>query len=170
MRGLWLFLRSAFWTMAFPGFFAGYLPWRYFGVREVDFDWTDPLHLLAASLIALGATLLLTCIHEFAARGRGTLSPADPPKKLVVEGLYRYVRNPMYVSVMTIVAGEIILMRSDALATYWLAFCVAANLFVRGYEEPYLRAQFGASYDDYVRRVGRWLPRFPPRGRVSKSR
>jgi protein-S-isoprenylcysteine O-methyltransferase Ste14 len=103
--------------------------------------------------------LLLTCIYEFAARGRGTLSPVDPPKELVVQGLYRYVRNPMYLSVLTIVAGEIILTRSSALLWYWLAFFVAANLFVRGYEEPYLRAQFGESYDRYRRDVGRWIPR-----------
>lgn len=160
MNGVRLFLRSAFWTIAFPGFFAGFLPWRYFGLREVDFDMTNPLHLLGGLLIALGAALLLTCIYEFAARGRGTLSPADPPSTLVVQGLYRYVRNPMYLSVLTIVAGEIILTRSVELTMYWLAFFVAANVFVRGYEEPYLRRQFGVSYDDYMRRVGRWVPRF----------
>ena len=166
MRGLWLFLRSAFWTIAFPGFFAGYLPWRYFGVSEVDFRWTNPLHLFAGLLITLGALLLLTCIYEFAAQGRGTLSPADPPKELVVQGLYRYVRNPMYLSVLTIVAGEIILTRSSALLWYWLAFFVAANLFVRGYEEPYLRSRFGESYERYSREVGRWIPRLGPAGRA----
>ena len=161
MRGFWLLLRSAFWTIALPGFFAGYLPWRYFGVSQVAFDWTNPLHLVAGLLIASGAMLLLTCIYEFAARGRGTLSPADPPKELVVQGLYRYVRNPMYVSVLTIVAGEIILTRSSDLLWYWLAFFVASNLFVRGYEEPYLRRQFGESYERYTRDVGRWIPRRP---------
>ena len=159
MRGFWLSLRSAFWTIAFPGFFAGYVPWRYFGVSQVDFRWTSPPHLIAGLLIALGVTLLLTCIYEFAARGRGTLSPADPPTELVVQGLYRYVRNPMYLSVLTIVAGEIILTRSVVLLWYWLAFFVAANLFVRAYEEPYLRRQFGESYERYVRDVGRWIPR-----------
>ena len=161
MRGIWLFLRSAFWTIAFPGIIAGFVPWRYFGVSQVDFNWTYPLHLVAALLIASGAMLLLTCIYEFAARGRGTLSPVDPPKELVVQGLYRYVRNPMYVSVLTIVAGEIILTRSSDLLWYWLAFFVAANLFVRGYEEPYLRQQFGDSYERYTRTVGRWIPRWP---------
>ena len=159
MRGFWLFLRSAFWTFAFPGFFAGFVPWRYFGVSEVDFDPANPLHLLGALLISLGAMLLLACIYEFAARGRGTLSPADPPKELVVQGLYRYVRNPMYLSVLTVVAGEIILTRSSALAVYWLVFFGAATLFVRGYEEPYLRRQFGESYERYARDVGRWIPR-----------
>lgn len=160
MRGFWLFLRSAFWTLALPGFFAGFLPWRYFGVSEVDLDWGNPVHLLALALIASGAALLTWCIVDFARRGRGTLSPADPPKELVVQGLYRYVRNPMYLSVLTIVAGEIILTRSGALLVYWLVFFVCTNLFVMGYEEPYLRRQFGASYERYVQTVGRWIPRF----------
>jgi protein-S-isoprenylcysteine O-methyltransferase Ste14 len=161
MRGIGLFLRSAFWTLAFPGFFAGFVPWRYFGVSEVDFDPGNSLHLVGALFIASGAALLLACIYEFAARGRGTLSPADPPKKLVVRGLYRYVRNPMYLSVLTIVAGEIMLTRSTELAVYWLVFLAVANVFVRGYEEPYLKRQFGESYESYTRDVSRWIPRWP---------
>ena len=168
-RSLWLFLRSAFWTLAFPGFFAGFVPWRYFGLSDVQFDWADPLHLLGGALMAAGAALLLTCIYEFARSGRGTLSPADPPKELVVQGLYRYVRNPMYLSVLTIVAGEIILTRSSALLWYWLTFFLAANLFVRGYEEPYLRRQFGESYQRYTREVGRWLPRFRVERRAQRA-
>ena len=160
MRGLWLFLRSAFWTLALPGFFAGFLPWRSFGVSEVDFDSGNPVHLLAGVCITLGAALLIWCIVDFARRGRGTLSPADPPKELVVQGLYRYVRNPMYLSVLTIVLGEILLTRSIPLLWYWLGFFAATNLFVMGYEEPTLRKQFGESYDRYTRTVGRWIPRF----------
>lgn len=159
MRGLWLFVRSAFWTLAFPGFLAGFLPWRYFGVSEVVISWTNRLHLLGLMLVALGSALLIACIVEFARRGRETLSPVDPPKELVVQGLYRYVRNPMYLSVLTIVAGEIILTRSGALLVYWLAFLTCATLFVRGYEEPYLRRQFGESYTAYTQTVGRWIPR-----------
>jgi protein-S-isoprenylcysteine O-methyltransferase Ste14 len=159
MRGVWLFLRSAFWTIAFPGFFAGFVPWRYFGVSAGDFNWSSPLHLVAALFIATGAALLLTCIYEFAARGRGTLSPADPPTELVVHGLYRYVRNPMYLSVMTIVTGEILLTRSVELLWYLVIFFLAASVFVRSYEEPYLKSRFGESYERYMQNVGRWLPR-----------
>ena len=159
MRGLWLFLRSAFWTLAFPGFFAGFLPWRYFGVSDVLIDWTNPLHLVGLVLIALGSVLLIACIVEFARRGRGTLSPADPPKELVVQGLYRYVRNPMYLSVSTIVLGEVMLTKSIPLFIYWVTWFACVNLFVMGYEEPYLRRQFGESYAAYTRSVGRWIPR-----------
>ena len=164
MRVLSLALRSIMWTMLLPGFFAGYLPWRYFGVSAVAFSWRDPLHVVGAVLVASGAALLITCIWEFARSGRGTLSPADPPKELVVQGLYRYVRNPMYLSVLTIVLGEILLTRSVALLVYWLAFFTATNLFVMGYEEPYLRRQFGESYERYTREVGRWIP--SAKGRV----
>lgn len=159
MKAVSLFLRSLFWTLLFPGFFAGFLPWTYFGVSEVDLDWSSPAHIAGLVLIASGAALLIACIVDFARKGRGTLSPVDPPKELVVQGLYRYVRNPMYLSVLTIVAGEIILTRSGPLLVYWLIFFLCANLFVRGYEEPYLRRQFGDPYDRYSRSVGRWLPR-----------
>lgn len=160
MRGLSLALRSILWTLLLPGIFAFYLPWRYFGVSVVDFNWRDPLHVIGGVLIASGAALLFTCIWEFARSGRGTLSPVDPPKELVVQGLYRYVRNPMYLSVLTIVLGDILLTRSIPLLVYWATFVAAANLFVTGYEEPYLRQQFGDSYEKYTRSVGRWIPKF----------
>src|SRR5262245_17040757 len=121
---VWLGLRSLFWTVAFPGLFAGYLPWRYFGVSKVVIDWHDPLYLLGLAAIAAGTLLLLTCIWEFAHSGRGTLSPADPPSSLVVRGLYRYVRNPMYLSVTAIVLGEVLLTRSPALLLYWAVWFV----------------------------------------------
>jgi protein-S-isoprenylcysteine O-methyltransferase Ste14 len=83
----------------------------------------------------------------------------------VVRGLYRYVRNPMYVGVSAIVLGEALLMRSSALLLYWAGFFTLANLFVLLYEEPALRRRFGPSYDAYKKRVGRWIPTL--RGRAS---
>jgi len=156
---VWLALRSLLWTILFPGFFAGYVPWRFFGLgyTQVDMFRSSPLGL---ACIGLGAALLAACIFEFARSGRGTLSPVDPPRQLVVRGLYRYVRNPMYLSVTTIVLGEALLTQSQALAVYWAIWFLGANLFVIGYEEPTLRRRFGASYDNYIQQVGRWIPRF----------
>lgn len=94
--------------------------------------------------------------------GRGTLSPVDPPRELVIRGLYRYVRNPMYVGVSLIVLGEAALTRSRALLLYWAVFFAAVNVFVIGYEEPNLRRRFGESYERYTQRVGRWIPRRRP--------
>ena len=155
-----LLLRSLLWTVLLPGMIAGFVPWRYFGVSRVRLDLSSPADLLGIVLVALGIALLGACIWEFARRGRGTLSPVDPPKELVVQGLYRYMRNPMYVGVSLIILGEAALASSTALVVYWALFFAMANLFIRLYEEPTLRAQFGESYERYTQRVGRWLPRF----------
>jgi protein-S-isoprenylcysteine O-methyltransferase Ste14 len=160
--GFWsiasLTVRSLLWTILLPGLFAGYLPWRFFGLGQTRVELANPLHVLGLACIAAGAALLAACIAEFARTGQGTLSPLDPPRHLVVRGLYRYVRNPMYLSVTTIVLGEVLLTRSVALASYMAVWFVAVNLFVIGYEEPTLRDQFGPSYVEYTRQVGRWIP------------
>ena len=161
---VWLAFRSLLWTALLPGVLAGYLPWAFFGLREVRLDWRDPAQLAGLLCIGLGAALLGACIWEFARSGRGTLAPVDPPRELVVRGLYRYVRNPMYLSVTTIVFGEWLLSGSRALLVYWAVWFAAVNLFVIGYEEPTLRQRFGASYEQYTQRVGRWLPSFRSAG------
>jgi protein-S-isoprenylcysteine O-methyltransferase Ste14 len=168
---LWLALRSIAWAVLLPGMFAGYLPWRYFGLGQIQLDLHDPLHLLALLCIVGGSALLGACIWEFARSGHGTLSPADPPKELVVRGLYRYVRNPMYLSVTLIILGQLLLTRSRGLFLYWLVWFIGANLFVIGYEEPHLRRRFGASYERYTAEVGRWIPRLRSSGgRIKAAR
>ncbi len=157
---IWLAVRSLAWTVLLPGLFAGYLPWRFFGLAHVQLSLQSPVHVLGLLCIGLGAVLLGTCIWEFARTGRGTLAPVDPPRELVVRGLYRYVRNPMYLSVTVMVLGEFLLTWSRPLLVYWAAWFVAVNLFVIGYEEPTLRRRFGVAYDHYTQQVGRWLPRF----------
>jgi protein-S-isoprenylcysteine O-methyltransferase Ste14 len=164
MRGAWLAIRSVTWALAFPGVIAGYVPWRYFGLSRITVDPLRPAHAAGLLSIGVGAALLAACILEFARRGRGTLSPLDPPRTLVVRGLYRYVRNPMYVAVTAVLLGEALLLQSRALVVYWAVFFACVNLFVIGYEEPALRARFGESYDEYRRHVRRWIPRVPLRG------
>lgn len=159
LGGAWLAARSLFWSVILPGTVAGYLPWRYFGLSAVQLDFSEPLHLAGGLLFLTGALLLVLCIREFAVSGRGTLAPMDPPRELVVAGLYRYVRNPMYLSVATILLGELLLTRSTGLLLFASVWFVIVNLFVLGYEEPALRRRFGASYESYASRVGRWLPR-----------
>ena len=158
---VWLAVRSLLWTILFPGFFAGYVPWRFFGLGQIRLEELNPTSFLGLMCIGLGVVLLAACIVEFARSGRGTLSPVDPPRHLVIRGLYKYVRNPMYLSVTTIVLGEALLTHSLALALYWTIWFVAVNLFVMGYEEPTLRRRFGRSYDEYTKHVGRWVPRLP---------
>jgi protein-S-isoprenylcysteine O-methyltransferase Ste14 len=163
MAAALLALRSLLWTVLLPGVVAGYVPWRYFGLSTAQITWSDPLDVLGVALAAGGILLLAACIFEFARSGRGTLSPVDPPRHLVVRGLYRYVRNPMYLAVTIILLGEASVIRSLDLVIYWTAFFAAANLFVIGYEEPYLRSRFGVSYETYTNQVGRWIPRFRSR-------
>ncbi|HSL22009.1 MAG TPA: isoprenylcysteine carboxylmethyltransferase family protein [Vicinamibacterales bacterium] len=158
-----LSMRALLWTILFPGFFAGYVPWRFFGLGEARFGSFGPRFVLGLVCISLGATLLAACVVEFARSGRGTLSPVDPPRHLVVRGLYRHVRNPMYLSVATIILGEVLVTRSAALAVYGAVWFLFVNLFVLGYEEPALRRQFGETYDEYTIHTGRWIPRFRSR-------
>jgi len=147
-------------ALLLPGFIAGYVPWRFFGLSRLRLNLLSPQHLAALFCIAVGSALLASCIWEFARSGRGTLAPIDPPGELVVRGLYRYVRNPMYLSVTVIILGETLLARSRALLFYWALWFIAANLFVIGYEKPALRRRFGRPYDLYTQQVGRWFPRF----------
>jgi protein-S-isoprenylcysteine O-methyltransferase Ste14 len=109
--------------------------------------------------MSAGVAALFWCIRDFAVSGRGTLAPVDPPRKLVRVGLYRYVRNPMYVAVLTALFGEVLFFESGTLAIYagfvWLMF----HSFVLLYEEPRLRELFGADYEAYRALVPRWIPR-----------
>src|SRR5574341_1034519 len=155
-----LALRSLLWTALLPGLFAGYVPWRFFGLNHVRLDALTSPQLAGALCIGVGTAVLAACIWEFARSGRGTLAPVDPPRELVFRDLYRYVRNPMYLGVTTIVLGEALVVASWGLFFYWAAWFLMVNLFVIGYEEPTLRRRFGAGYEAYTRRVGRWLPRF----------
>jgi protein-S-isoprenylcysteine O-methyltransferase Ste14 len=153
-----LAVRRLLWTILLPAFFAGFLPWRYFGLRYVVIDWGNPRHLLGVAAIAIGVVLLGACILEVVRRG--TLAPVDPPV-LVVQGIYRYVRNPMYLSVTLSVLGEVLLMRSMSLRAYWAVWFVAVNVFIIRYEERALCRRFGRAYLRYCTTVGRWLPRRP---------
>jgi protein-S-isoprenylcysteine O-methyltransferase Ste14 len=153
--------RSLLWMVLLPGVVAGYVPWRYFGLRHISWASPGPAQLAGLAGFAAGVLLLIACVWEFARSGRGTLSPVDPPRELVVRGLYRYVRNPMYLAVSLILLGEALALGSNALFAYWAVFFILANAFVMGYEEPNLRERFGESYERYARSVGRWIPRVP---------
>jgi protein-S-isoprenylcysteine O-methyltransferase Ste14 len=109
-----------------------------------------------------GAWLALVCGWYFVARGRGTPAPFDAPREFVATGPYRWVRNPMYVGGLALLAGAALWVRSPAMLVLAAAAALLAHGFVLLYEEPTLRRQFAATYDAYTRRVSRWLPR-PPR-------
>jgi protein-S-isoprenylcysteine O-methyltransferase Ste14 len=119
------------------------------------------LRALSFLLITLGiATYLHTAFWGFALHGHGTPAPIAPTQKLVVEGLHRYVRNPMYLGVLLIVIGQAVLFRSRTLVFYAGVIWLAAHVFVLLYEEPTLERKFGNEYRKYRQRVPRWIPRF----------
>ena len=155
---MWLAIRSIVWTIVIPGLVILYIPWAFFGLGAAAVSGSDPVQLAGLMLTIGGTMFLVVCIWEFVAYGRGTLAPVDPPKSLVVRGLYKYVRNPMYLSVLVVLLGEALLTRSLGQFEYTLGWFIWINLVVLFYEEPALYRAFGASYQAYCASVSRWLP------------
>jgi protein-S-isoprenylcysteine O-methyltransferase Ste14 len=155
--GALLAIRALFFVVLLPGTVAGYVPYRMLLA-------SGALHLpdlgiasVAASVLTLtGLCVLLRCVWDFFARGKGTLAPIDPPRHLVVSGLYRYTRNPMYNGVLAVLLGEAWFFGSTSILEYALFVLVAFHLFVVLYEEPTLQAQFHESYRAYRNAVPRW--------------
>ena len=144
-----------------PGILLVLLPWwmTRFHVPEDEPEWQV---LGWAVFIIAGLIPLLESIWRFIVVGRGTLMPAVPTEHLVVSGLYRYVRNPMYVGVFMVIAGEALLLRSRSVALELAYVLIGMELFVRFYEEPKLARTFGDEYTTYRQHVLRWLPRLTP--------
>ena len=151
-----LFLKNLLFTLLLPGAVAVWVP--FYLTKNIS-TYPGISRILAIIAFAIGGMIYLWCLWDFATFGRGTPAPIDAPKKLVVRGLYKYIRNPMYVGVLTVVLGWSILYHSLNLLLYALCVAVGFNLFILLYEEPHLRQIFGNQYDEYCKKVGRWLPR-----------
>ena len=156
-RRLFAVIRTIFWASLFVSLWTYFLP-RWIGGPRV-FDRVVPGGLI---VITIGVMICFSCFFVFALIGLGTPAPWDAPRKLVVRGIYRYVRNPMYLGMLIVMIGEAITFPNTAhtIAMLLPIFLVAVSLFVVFYEEPALREKFGGEYDDYTRRVPRWIPRF----------
>lgn len=145
-----------------PGIVAGVIPWLLTGWDSADFaDWL-PLRILGAALIVAGAIVLLEVFARFVFEGLGTPAPVAPTKQLVVGGLYRYVRNPMYLAVGATIVGQGLVLGRPILLLYSAGFALAVAAFVHWYEEPTLSRQFGQQYETYRRAVPAWWPRRRP--------
>lgn len=156
-------LGSTFFLLIAPGIVAGLIPWAISGWRwQPAFFGVTSLPWLGGALIVAGLPMLLDSFARFALEGLGTPAPVYPTDRLIATGLYRYMRNPMYVGLAAIIWGQALLIGNAWLVVYgafvWLAF----SLFVILYEEPTLRRSYGAQYDDYCAHVPRWLPRLSP--------
>jgi protein-S-isoprenylcysteine O-methyltransferase Ste14 len=158
-RGLALLGSVAFLLLG-PGTVAGLVPWwisRWEMQRPLL--GVAALRMVGAALVALGAAALLDSFARFAVRGVGTPAPVLPPRHLVVTGLYRHVRNPMYVAVVSVILGQALLLGDSKVLAWGLLVWIAFHLFVVGYEEPTLRRTFGDGYEAFRANVPRWIPR-----------
>jgi len=160
-----LFLKNLLFTLLVPGSVAFYIPLWIASPAPVDRA-PDAIHWLGLAPLAVGVAIYLWCAWDFASFGRGTPAPIDAPTRLVVRGLYRYVRNPMYVGVLCAIVGWALYLASGMLCLYAAAVWTAFHLFVVVYEEPHLRSRFGADYERYCAVVNRWLVK-PSRGRAA---
>ena len=153
-----MFVRALFAFLALPGVFAGIIPW---GLVSLD-PWRRQSWTFGVFVLAFGLWGLLWCVRDFYVSGKGTLAPWDPPKHLVEVGLYRFTRNPMYLSVLMLVGGWGLLTGSPLLAGYLVALALTFHLRVVLYEERRLSQQFGAEWLRYSAAVPRWAPRVKP--------
>jgi protein-S-isoprenylcysteine O-methyltransferase Ste14 len=161
-----LFLKNLLFTVIVPGTVAVYVP---LGLAPGRGGWParwGVAQYAALLPLACGCAAYLWCLWDFAAFGRGTPAPLDAPRRLVARGLYRYVRNPMYVGVLLVIAGWALLFRSTLILGYGAVVALIFHLFVVAVEEPTLRGKFGRSYEQYCRDVGRWVPKVR-RGRAA---
>jgi len=152
-------LRSLVFTFLVPGTVGGYLPWMILRGADASLDAVPAWRWLGLVVLAIGLAIYGWCVADFALAGRGTPAPIDPPKELVVRGLYRFARNPMYVGVLAVIAGQSWLFDSPPLAIYALAVFACFHVFVIACEEPTLRRHFDGAYERYCAAVPRWLPR-----------
>ena len=156
-------LGSAIFLVVAPGTLAVYVPWALcswrFAPPLLGFF---PFRILGTLMIAAGLSVLLDSFARFAFQGLGTPALIAPPQSLVVAGLYRYVRNPMYVAMSLLIFGQGLLFGSIRLLAYGIIVWLGFFAFVVLYEEPALHRKFGKEYEEYCARVPRWIPRLTP--------
>jgi protein-S-isoprenylcysteine O-methyltransferase Ste14 len=146
-----------------PGILAGAIPWWLTGWRvQEPLPYWLPLRVAGLVLLAAGVVALVHAFARFVVEGLGTPAPVAPTERLVVGGLYRYVRNPMYLAVAATIVGQAMVLGQPILVVYTAAFAVVVVAFVHWYEEPTLRRQFGEQYERYRRAVPAWWPRRKP--------
>ncbi len=150
-----MLLRAISTFLLLPGIFAGCLPWL---ISEFD-PWRGNGWQLGVIVGTLGLVILLICVRDFYVTGKGTLAPWNPPRQLVTRGLYRYCRNPMYLAVLSIIAGWTLSRGSPLMLGYGFFAAAAFHMRIVHYEEPCLALQFPRQWQHYVASVPRWLPK-----------
>jgi protein-S-isoprenylcysteine O-methyltransferase Ste14 len=168
MRKMTATAGSAVFLVIAPGVVAGLVPWWLTGWRA-GAAYPAPARIAGAALTASGAAALLAAFAQFAIQGRGTPAPSAPTEDLVVRGLYRYVRNPMYLAVLAVITGQALTLSRPVLLGYAAAVALAVIAFVYGYEQPTLTRRYGARYQAYRQAVPGWWPRLRSASRYQGS-
>lgn len=150
-----LFLKNIVFTLLVPGVVVVFIPVYVITHAPVAIS---PTTLLSGLMLLIGVIIYMWCIWDFANVGRGTPAPIDPPKTLVMRGLYKYTRNPMYLGVLCIISGWALLFQSLNIVIYAVCVATCFHLFILLYEEPHLKHIFGPSYEQYCSQVRRWIP------------
>ena len=151
-------LKSLLFLIFVPGMVVGVIPITF--LLTGTYIETGVLVYFAFLLWVIGALILLWCFWDFLTKGFGTPAPIAPPKELVVAGMYKYVRNPMYVGVISMLIAYFLWFGYWSLLIYAGVVFLAFHLFIVNYEEPTLKKKFGRAYTSYVKRVPRWIPKF----------
>ena len=152
-----LLLKNLLFTLIVPGTVGVYVPLLLTNGRIPA---SGLVFLVALALYVTGGIIYAWCVWDFAAFGGGTPAPIDAPKRLVVRGLYRYIRNPMYVGVLMVLLAWVVMFQAVTVLIYSICIGICFHLFVVLYEERRLARQFGIEYHAYCAKVGRWLPHF----------
>ena len=153
---------SAVFFIAAPCVVAGLVPWLLTDRYRLPLSTVPGLVPVGSILIVAAIALLVHSFARFALEGLGTPAPVAPTEKLVIGGIYRHVRNPMYVAVLSIILGQALLFSSWSVVAYAAIGAIVMSSFVRFYEEPTLASRYGAEYETYRRNVPGWLPRLTP--------
>ncbi len=153
---------SAVFFIAAPCVVAGLVPWLLTDRYRLPLSPVPGFVPAGAILIVAAIALLVHSFARFALEGLGTPAPVAPTEKLVIGGIYRHVRNPMYVAVLSIILGQALLFSSWSVVAYAVIGAIVMSSFVRFYEEPTLARRYGAEYETYRRNVPGWLPRLTP--------
>ncbi len=150
-------LKTILYMGSLHGFFTFYAPFQLAAISSSLFDLRN-LHYIAVPLWMLGAWIIIRCSADIVRRGRGTPAHLDPPKQLLITGLYRHVRNPIYLGALLALLGHVAWSGSGLVIAYFLCYVIAFHILIVFFEEPVLRKMFGSEYEEYCRKVPRWIP------------
>lgn len=151
-------IKTLFYMGSLHGFFTFYMPFELDALDSTLFR-LGTLRYIALPLWSMGAWIIIRCSMDMVRRGRGTPAHMDPPAELVITGLYRHVRNPIYLGALLALLGHIAWSGSGLVIAYFTCYVIAFHILILFFEEPVLRNKFGRAYDEYRKNVPRWIPR-----------